>query len=109
MTRSKVIASSVLGLLLLTAAVWWFWPQPAVVHTDNLKYIQLLRTAVSSQRVDYLDGVERSLQQRRETGGMTPREWREFESILAMAKANQWKQADQAAMRLESAQQNRRR
>jgi len=90
-------------------AVWWFWPAPAVVAFDNLKYIQLLRTACSSQRVDYLEGVERAILQRREQGMLSDPEWAEFQKILATARTGNWRQADLDALRLEQAQLSRRR
>jgi hypothetical protein len=104
---------TILSLVFLTALVgavlWWMWSIPAVVHYDNLKYVQLLRTACSSQRMDQIEGVERAIQQRKDSGNMTDREWEEFVKILALARSGQWRNADQATLRLEQAQLNRHR
>jgi hypothetical protein len=89
--------------------IWQWWTRPAVVHYDNLKYIQLLRTACSSQRADQLEGVERAVVMRRESGNMTDAEWKEFEKIFQIARRGDWRTADQQAYRLELGQLNRHR
>jgi hypothetical protein len=102
------------GTLLLVMAitalvVWWLWPLPAAIGHDNLRYVQLLRTACSSQREDYLSGVEKALQLRRSEGKIPPEEWNEFEKIVRLARNGDWSSADRAVQRLEAAQLDRRR
>lgn len=94
-------------LIVATVALWQLWTRPAVVQYDNLKYIQLLRTACSSQRTDQLDGVERAVSQRRESGNMTEAEWKEFEKIFSIARQGDWRTADRQAYRLEQGQLSR--
>jgi hypothetical protein len=98
---------SLLLLLVGGSFAWQFWTRPAVVHYDNLKYIQLLRTACSSQRPDQLDGVERAVGQRRESGDLSEAEWKEFEKIFALARQGDWRTADRQAYRLEQGQLSR--
>ena len=102
-------AGSLTALLVAGLIVWQLWSRPAVVHYDNLKYIQLLRTACSSQRSDQLQGVERAVTERRESGKLSDAEWKEFEKIFALARQGDWQTADQQAYRLEQGQLGRRR
>jgi len=88
---------------------WQAWNRPAVVQYDNLKYIQLLRTACSSQREDQLEGVHRAVSARRNSGQMSDAEWEEFEKIFAIDRQGDWQLADRQAYRLEQGQLNRRR
>jgi hypothetical protein len=101
----------VAGAVLLAAAVaLFFWSRrPPVVAYDNLKYIQLLRTALSAQRADYLDGVERAIRARTAEQAMNAGEAAHFESIILLARQGHWEQAERAAWNFESAQANRRR
>jgi hypothetical protein len=94
-------------LLAIGLYAWQFWARPAVVHHDNLKYIQLLRTACSSQRADQLDGVVRAVTLRRESGNLTDSEWKEFEKIFSIARQGDWQTADEQAYRLEQGQLDR--
>jgi hypothetical protein len=99
-----LVLLSVVGIL-----VWQAWNRPAVVQYDNLKYIQLLRTACSSQREDQLEGVRRAVSERRQSGQMSDAEWEEFEKIFALARQGDWHSADRQAYRLEQGQLSRRR
>lgn len=99
-----VVIFGVAGIL-----AWQAWNRPAVVQYDNLKYIQLLRTACSSQREDQLEGVRRAVSERRQSGQMSDAEWEEFEKIFAIARQGDWHSADRQAYRLEQGQLNRRR
>jgi hypothetical protein len=102
-------AGSLTVLLVAGLLAWQLWAKPAVVDYDNLKYIQLLRTACSSQRSDQLQGVERAVTQRREAGKLSDAEWKEFEKIFVLARQGDWQTADQQAYRLEQGQLGRRR
>jgi hypothetical protein len=79
------------------------------VEFDNLKYIQLLRTAVSSERPDWLAKVREAVDQRVAEGAMSPRERAHFETILTTAEAGEWREAHEAAFQFEEAQLSRRR
>ena len=86
-------------------ASWWF--RPPVVSIANLKYIQLVRTACSSRRIDYVDGVRRSLENQKQLQQLSELEWRHFDQILRDASAGKWERAERAASDLEFAQMNR--
>lgn len=101
------------GLLGLVAMVFggvWiasWWLRPPVVSTANLKYIQLVRTACSSRRIDYVDGVRRSLENQKQQQQLSEVEWRHFDQILRDASEGKWERAERAASALELAQMNR--
>jgi hypothetical protein len=103
---------SLLFFLLFTVGAWqlfvWF-TRPPVVHYDNLQLIQLIRTACSSQRNDYLAGVEKSIQARKDAEHLSDQEWSYLQKILLIAKRGEWQSAEQMAIKLEQAQLNRRR
>jgi hypothetical protein len=94
-------------ILVVGAVVSQYWFQPAVVHYDNLKYIQLLRTACSSQRADQLEGVVTAVSKRHEEGGLSNAEYKEFKKIFDLAREGDWRRADQQAYRLELGQLHR--
>jgi hypothetical protein len=105
--RLAVVAGA--GLCL---AGWWlyqWWYRPPAVEFDNLKYIQLLRTAVSAQRDDYLAGVERAIQQRCREDAMSPAEARHFPGIISIARQGAWDRAQRMAYEFELSQANRQR
>jgi hypothetical protein len=99
------------GVMLLVLAVFAYrwWARPPAVEYDNLKYIQLLRTAVSSRRDDYVQGVERAVRMRHQERAMSEAELAHFDAILATARSGNWEQADRMAFDFESAQSHRRR
>lgn len=103
------LAISVIAGTLLAVSLWaaWFWSRPPVVARDNLRYIQLLRTACSSRRADYVEGVEKSLQHQRSQQQISDPEWNHFVRILSDAKAGRWERAERATIALETAQLSR--
>lgn len=103
---------AVLAGLLAVAAVWqaWaWWMKPAAVEFDNLKYIQLLTTAVSSRDSGMVDRVELAILDRRQQGKISDREIAEFDAIIQLAREDRWETADRACYALAEAQLNRRR
>lgn len=96
-----------LGLVLWWAFRWWHYP-PAV-EFDNLKYIQLLRTAVSSQRPDWVAKVTEAIDLRCRAGEMSPTERAHFDRVISQANAGRWETAHQLCWKFEEAQLNRRR
>lgn len=102
------------GVLLVVAIVglvqlYRWWHQPPAVEIDNLKYIQLLRTAVSSEKPAYVDGVERALNLRHQDGQLSDAELTHFQSIIAVARGGEWQDAHRMAVDFEIAQSDRRR
>jgi hypothetical protein len=86
--------------------LWWNWKPPAVA-TNNLKYIQLLRTAVSSESPEMLRGVERAVQKQHERKELTETELEHFRKIIQQADKGHWQSANQMAYQFEQAQSNR--
>lgn len=109
MNRNAVAAVS--GVALLVFAYWLYglWSRPPVVEYDNLRYVQLLRTAVSAKNPTWLAGVEKAIKQRREENALSPAEDRHFRRILDQANSGDWLSADRACFEFEQAQSNRRR
>lgn len=88
-------------------AGWWTLP-PAVEY-DNLRYVQLLRTAVSARNADWLAGVEKAIDLRAAEGKMSGPEREHFGHVVALARGDRWEDADRAAYEFELAQLGRRR
>ncbi|RLS57250.1 MAG: hypothetical protein DWH91_04810 [Planctomycetota bacterium] len=104
---AKVFVVLVIGVGLYWLVQWWQYP-PAVQY-DNLKYIQLLRTAVSSKRSDWVKKVEGVIHDRFDSGKLSERERAHFNEVIALADAEQWDAAHRMCYRFEEAQLNRRR
>lgn len=97
----------ILGVVAFYA--YWWWMRPPVVEHDNLKYIQLLWTAVSSRNEEWLKGVERAVLQRHHAGEMSDSELRHFESIIETAQTGDWESANRESFAFAEAQLGRRR
>lgn len=101
-----------LAVVVVGGVVYWlmaWWSYPPAVEFDNLKYIQLLRTAVSSERSDWLDKVKAAVVLRVTEGKMSEREFSHFDRIIKLAESRNWKSANEACFHFEEAQLNRRR
>lgn len=109
MNRNHISVLS--GIVLLGIGYWLYslWSRPPVVEHNNLRYIQLLRTAVSAKNPTWLAGVEKAINQRREENALSPTEESHFRRILDQAKSGDWSNADRACFEFEQAQLNRRR
>jgi hypothetical protein len=100
------------GFVLLLVGIFWlasWWRFPPAVEFDNLKYIQLLRTAVSARNPEWLAKVSSAVDHRLAAGEMSSSEHAHFASLIAMARGGAWKEADVACFRFEEAQLGRRR
>lgn len=106
----RLVFGIVGGVLLIAGAwLWMLWNRPPAVAFDNLRYVQLLRTAVSARNSDWLSKVQLAITQRHEQGGMSNSERKHFERIIQQARSGDWQAADQACFEFEVAQMNRRR
>ena len=94
---------AVIGLIVFLS----YWLQPPVVAITNLRYIQSLRTAVSSQRTDYVNKVDEALKLLKDKGELSEPEWTHFQMIIAKARAGDWQAADQACLKWEKSQSDR--
>jgi hypothetical protein len=99
------LCAAVVGLIFFL----FYWLQPPAVALTNLRYIQSLRTAVSSQRPDYVNKVDEALKLLKDKGELSEPEWAHFQLIIAKARTGDWQAADQACMKWEKAQSNRER
>lgn len=110
MTRNHLWATAAAAIL-LAAGIWVFsrWGTPPAVEFNNLKYVQLLRTAVSARNTDWLAKVDSAVDQRLAAGEMSSSEHDHFESLISMAREGAWKEADIACFQFEKAQLGRRR
>lgn len=113
---SQVAKSWIYGVILSIAILFFvgplvyrWWNLPPAVQRENLDCIQLLRTAVSSENAQQVAGVKRLLDKRVADGMMPEVERSHFDTILRLAQSNQWEEANEACMRFEDAQLNRRR
>ena len=101
-----------LGLLAAGFIVWQlaaWWTRPPAVEYDNLKYIQLLSTAVSSRKMEMVEKVAGAVRHRHASSQMSDQELAHFEEILTTARAGQWEEADHQAYDFAAAQLSRRR
>ncbi len=97
-------------LMVIAGFAWWiysWYTRPPVIETANLKYIQLLMTAVSSKQPESVARVGQSIQQRFDSGEMSLSEKQSLERIIAMTTAGKWNEAYQACFRLAEGQLNR--
>ena len=106
-----LIRVAVGGVLLIIGLVWFiqWWRYPPAVETENLKYIQLLRTAVSSESPDMLAKVKEAIQHRFDEGEMSKTERDHFDQIIRLAETRDWKTAHETCFRFEESQLSRRR
>lgn len=99
-----LVAAVAVGIL-----VYRWWNRPPALEYDNLRYIQLLATAVSARNPQWLERVDDAVQQRRAEGQMSDAEFDSLQQIIAMAEGGAWEQADRECFDLAAAQLNRRR
>lgn len=77
------------------------------VQFHNLKLVSSLRTALSAQNTQWLDGVAKAVEARHDDGEMSDDEFEHFGSLIAAARRGEWKQAERECFEFEEAQLNR--
>lgn len=80
-----------------------------IVQVANLKYVQLLRTAISSRDRVKVDKVLEAVRLQQTRGDMDEGEITVLTDIGLMASDGDWSEAERAYLNLEQAQQSRRR
>lgn len=107
-SRRNLVIVGGAGLLLFAAVtlVRW-WTRPPAVEFDNLKYIQLLTTAVSARNEDWLAKVTEAVDKRFAEGQMADAEHRHFQRIIDVARAGDWEAADKQCFAFAEAQLSR--
>jgi len=101
-----------LGLLGAALVLWQligWWTKAPAVEFDNLKYIQLLSTAVSSRKADMVAKVEKAIRQRHSQSQMSDDELAHFDEILETVRAGKWEEADRQTYDFAAAQLSRKR
>jgi len=83
--------------------------RPPAVETPNLKLVSSLRTACSARNPEWLEGVKKAVDDRRQEGEMSEAAHRHFVTLIDQARAGQWEQAERACLDFERAQASRRR
>lgn len=109
MPNLKVLTTAAVLALALAVPLGRWWLRPPVVAQENLRYLPLLRTALSARSPQWLDGVERAVSERQKAGRLSAPERRHFDKIIAAARGGDWERADRLAAGFESAQSGRRR
>jgi hypothetical protein len=99
------------GLVVIVVGVVAYrqWTYPPAVEFDNLRYIQLLSTAVSSRKLDLVDKVAAAIADRHSDGQMSASERGHFDRLIELARTEQWDAADRACFAFAEAQLSRRR
>ncbi|WP_231754135.1 hypothetical protein [Caulifigura coniformis] len=98
-----------MSALILAYFAYGWWSQPPVVSYDNLRYVELLMTAVSSRNSAQVTKVESVIAERHRTGALSDIELDPLQEIIAKARAEDWEQAHRQCFALAEAQQGRRR
>ena len=75
----------------------------------NLRYVQLLRTAISAREPEKVDRVIASAQEQQRSAALSADEMSVLMEISLTAKGGAWDEAEQACFQLEQGQQWRRR
>ena len=101
-----------LGALAAGVLIWQvigWWTKAPAVEFDNLKFIQLLSTAVSSRKMEMVDKVAGAVRYRHQDSQMSNDELAHFEVILTTAREGRWEEADRQAFDFAAAQLSRKR
>lgn len=74
--------------------------RPPQISRPNQTFIDALRTATSSRMLPWVEECAKSLEARKQQGGISAEESKAFEEIIALARAEKWTEARDAAKRL---------
>lgn len=77
---------------------------PPQVAPTNRRLINSLRTAVSSQQIQWVDEAGRQLEEGKAKGTVSDSEYAEFSAIIELAREGKWKEAEAETIRLGQAQ-----
>lgn len=103
------LAGGMLFLVLGGVLAWWFWPRVPVIQRNNLKYVQQIRTAVSAENPEWVEGVARAMDKQKAEGALAENEAAAFQRIIDAARQRDWPTAERLSIALEEGQLNRRR
>jgi hypothetical protein len=77
---------------------------PPQVAPANRRLIDGLRTATSSEQMQWVDESVKQLEEGKRNGTVSDQEYEELQSIVRLAKEGKWKEANAEAVRLGKAQ-----
>ncbi|HWB11371.1 MAG TPA: hypothetical protein VG826_19230 [Pirellulales bacterium] len=97
--KSKKLSRALCVLLLVAGC-----GGPPQVTPVNRRLIEGLRTATSSEQMQWVDESAKQLEEGKRNGTVSDQEYEIFQSIIAMAKEGKWKEANAEAVRLGKAQ-----
>lgn len=100
-SRLRWLIAAALVLAVPMAVLWWpgCRQYPPVASAESLQLMKLLYTACNTKDPVRLTKVEQGLEQLNRAGKLTTAERSSYDQIIAMAKAGEWKQAEDAAYR----------
>jgi uncharacterized lipoprotein YmbA len=101
--------NSIVVLLIAACLLAGCGPSEPAFQYANLRYVQMMRTAVSSQDAEKVDKVMEAVRLKREADELRPEEEQALRRIADLTKDGRWNDAEQACFALEEAQQFRRR
>lgn len=84
-----------------------WWNRPTAVEFDNLKYVQLLTTAVSSRSPEMVAKVDVEITKRFDHGKMSQAEYQHFQKLVALGRAEKWEEAIRGCFEFAEAQLGR--
>lgn len=99
--RRRGLISVLVVLAVISAYVWWprFKTYPEVTSKQAMDLMKLLYAACNTKDPARLTKVEQGLQAMVKKGSITEKEQQAFADIIKMAKAGEWKAAEQASFR----------
>jgi len=77
---------------------------PPQVGQANYKLVAGLHTAISAQRLDWLETTAKIVAERHAAGELNDEQFATLETIIAQARGGDWSQAESAVVRLAKAQ-----
>ena len=77
---------------------------PPQAAPANQRLISSLRTALSAQKLDWLEQNVTEIESRRGAGKLNDDEYQAFQAIIAKAKAGAWREAEEDAVEFQKAQ-----
>lgn len=99
MVRSGLCACALIACLLLAGC-----GGPPQVAPTNRRLIDGLRTATSSEQLQWVEESAKQVEEGKRNGTVSDQEYEEFASIIKLAKSGKWDEAEAAAIRLGKAQ-----
>lgn len=78
--------------------------RPPQIPTDQLRYLQLLSTAISSENAQQVARMSDLLKGQHEAKALSDRQWSEYQKILDLANRSEWRKAMEACERFKAAQ-----